>query len=177
MNNKIYIDFDGTLVNTIKCIVDMYNTKYNQNIDWKTVKTWQFDELNLSTRDKIDKYFDKKDFFDKIEFMPFAEHTLDKLLWNGYEIVIVSMGNTKNLKLKEKWIEYNLPYCKFIGCDFKDYKDKTHIDMSDGIAFIDDSIENLLTSNCPRKICFGEVFPWNEMWQGERLYKWGDFNV
>ena len=59
----------------------------------------------------------------------------------------------------------------FIGVDINRYSDKSHIDMSGGII-IDDEINNLLTSNAPQKICFGDVCEWNKDWTGERLFNW-----
>ena len=53
----------------------------------------------------------------------------------------------------------------------QEYKDKSHIDMSDGI-FIDDSVNNLETSNAAIKICFGDEYPWNEKWKGIRCANW-----
>lgn len=81
------------------------------------------------------------------------------------------MGDTANLKLKDKWINDNLPWCEFIGVNFKDYSDKSHIDMSESI-FIDDSSNNLFSSNAARKLCFGEIKSWNQDWNGERVGSW-----
>ena len=55
----------------------------------------------------------------------------------------------------------------------KKHKDKSEIDMTDGI-FIDDSYNNLITSNATEKICFGDVYSWNEKWNGKRLANWMD---
>ena len=57
--------------------------------------------------------------------------------------------------------------------DFKEFSDKSHIDMSDGI-FIDDSVNNLITSNAELKICFGDEYDWNKNWNGIRCANWCD---
>lgn len=106
--------------------------------------------------------------------MDWAKEVLDKLKEN-YDITIVSMGYSPNLKAKELWINEHLPYCKFIGVNFKEYLDKSHIDMNDSI-FIDDSAHNLITSNAAYKICFGDKYKWNKDWDGERCYNWSDVN-
>ena len=100
----------------------------------------------------------------------------DTILWllsYQFDFVIVSHGNAPNLKLKNEWINkkiklhindltmINQADTRFIGVDFKDYSDKSHVDMSDGI-FVDYTYRNLLTSNAKHKIVFGTVFPWNE---------------
>lgn len=55
----------------------------------------------------------------------------------------------------------------------KKYKDKSHIDMSDGIL-IDDPVRMLETSNAQEKYCFGDIYSWNKDWAGKRLMNWTD---
>jgi 5'' nucleotidase, deoxy (Pyrimidine), cytosolic type C protein (NT5C). len=173
---KYFIDFDGTLVNTVKAIVDLYNQdfKYYSNfhfVNWKSINTWDFDECNCATRDYINHYFNQQRFFDKIEFMPNAYDVLLDLEMKGNEINIVSMGYSPNLKAKKIWIERNLSFANFIGVNFKQYSDKAHIDMSNGIL-LDDSIKNLETSNARYKILYGESKSWNYGWNGKNILDW-----
>lgn len=102
-----------------------------------------------------------------------AKEVLSYLIHEGYEICIVSMGTTQNLAGKNIWIKENLPYVKFLGCNFNTYKDKSHIDMSDGIL-IDDEQKHLNKSNAKTKICFGDEYEWNKEWNGDRCYNWYD---
>lgn len=175
--NKIYLDFDGVIVNTIKAICDLYNEdfvayKKYKPIKWIDVETWDFTELEASTPEYINHYFNQPRFFEKLEFI---DNFLDfyKCVLKNYDVTIVSSGYSPNLKLKEEWINNNLPECKFIGVNLKEYKDKSHIDMSGGI-FIDDSYSNLVTSNADIHICFGELYEWNKLWGGTRCYNWFD---
>lgn len=171
----LYIDFDGVIVNTIKAIVSLYNYDflYYKNfeiINWTDIETWNFEECNCCTREDIDKYFNQKRFFDRLEFMPFVKKVMESLA-EKYDIYIVSMGDYPNLKLKNRFILEHFPYAKFIGCDFSKYSDKSHIDMSDGII-IDDSVINLERSNAGFKICFGDEYIWNREWKGFRASNW-----
>jgi 5'(3')-deoxyribonucleotidase len=104
--------------------------------------------------------------------MPEATNILSGLE-EEYDITIVSFGETPNLKLKEKWVKEKLPYAKFIGCNFENYPDKSHVDMSGGI-FIDDDAHYLESSNAKIKICFGEEYDWNKEWGGIRMKNWYD---
>lgn len=104
--------------------------------------------------------------------MHYAKEVLDRLK-EDYEIIVVSMGGNANLKLKKEWINKNLPFVQFIGCNYKKYRDKSHIDMS-GAIFIDDFAHNLTTSNADYKIMFGDIYSWNELWMGERCFNWLD---
>lgn len=174
---KLYIDFDGTIVNTIKAIVDLYNEDFQyykkfKHINWWEINTWDFAECNCTTPEYINTYFNQQRFFNKIEYMDWAKKILDELN-DDYNITIVSSGYSPNLIAKALWINSNLPYCKFIGVNLKEYKDKSHIDMSDGI-FIDDSSHNLITSNAKINICFGDKYEWNKDWTGIRCANWHD---
>ena len=176
--NKIYVDFDGTIVNTVSCIVSLYNEdfKYYKKfvpIKWWEVNTWDFTECNCATPEYINTYFNQQRFFNGLEYMDWAKEILDKLNNENYDITIVSSGYSPNLIAKSLWINSNIPYCKFIGVNLKEYKDKSHIDMSDGI-FIDDSSNNLITSNAKINICFGDEYVWNKDWTGIRCVNWHD---
>lgn len=176
-NINIYIDFDGTIVNTIKKIVELYNDDFVfyenfKPINWVYVDSWEFNELEAATPKYIDEYFNQPRFFTDLEMFPYCGEILMELA-NKHKITIVSMGNTPNLKLKKLWIKQYLPFCDFIGVNFKEYSDKAHIDMSDGI-FIDDVASNLTTSNAAIKMCFGDEYSWNKDWAGLRCANWCD---
>lgn len=174
---KLYIDFDGVIVNTIKAIVSLYDEdfKYYDNykkIDWTDINSWDFTELKATNSFYINTYFNQQRFFDTVEFMPNAKEILEDIS-KRHDITIVSTGNTPNLKAKALWINQNIPYAKFIGVNLKDYSDKSHIDMSDGFL-IDDSASNLASSNAILNICFGDKYTWNDNWNGFRIYNWTD---
>ena len=177
---KLFIDFDSTLVLTIKRICDLYNEDFKNHpefkyINWVDVNTWEFKELNCASRDYINEYFKQPRFFENLEFMDNAEEIIFELIKKGYWISIVTMGSLKNLKLKKEWLDKKglLEHIKFIGCDFSKYKDKSHVDMSGGL-FIDDEDRYLMTSNADIKICFGDIYPWNENCEYTRSYNWCD---
>ena len=159
-----FIDLDGVVINTIKVICDLYDqdycyySKYKQ-IPWQEVKTWDFLELNAAKPEYINHYFNQKRFFDNVEMFENAKRTIDWLN-KSYNIVFVSHGFEPNLKLKKEWINKHFPYAEFIGVNLKEHKDKSCVDMSNGI-FIDDKAGNLDTSNANIKICFGETYNWN----------------
>lgn len=174
---NLFIDFDGTIVNTIKAICDLYNKDFAfyddyKFINWSDIETWNFDELKLASSKYINQYFNQPRFFDVVEFMPFAKEIIDELS-SIYKIHIVSMGDKANLRLKEQWIKNNISYAEFIGVDFAENADKSKIDFTNGIL-IDDSIANLKTSNATINICFGDEYDWNKDWSSFRCYNWID---
>ena len=175
---KIICDADGVILNSIAAICSLYNDdfKYYDNftpIKWWEVNTWDFEECNCANREYIDKYFCQPRFFKMVTFMDWAKETLEELS-KEYEIVIVSAGRIPNLRAKEEFFKEHLSFCKFIGVDLDKYPDKSHIDMSDALLFLDDVSANLKTSNAPIKACFGEEYSWNEDWTGFRVRNWRD---
>lgn len=175
--DKIFIDFDGVIANTIATITNIYNYDFKyydkyKYVNWIDVETWNFEELNATTPEYINTYFNQKRFFDNIILMDGALDMI-KILSTKYDITVVSAGYSPNLKAKDEWLKYNMPFVNFIGVDLKKYKDKSHVNMENGI-FIDDSASNLDTSNADIKICFGDKYVWNENWNGVRGYNWCD---
>ncbi len=171
---RLFIDFDGVIVNTIKRICDLYNYDFvcypSPKVNWKDIKTLNFDECTGMTKELMNIYFDSPRFFEELEFMPFAELVI-KMMKNCYEIVIVSKGFSANLLLKSEWVHENIG-AKFIGIG-EDIS-KSEVDMAGGI-FIDDKKDNLEESNADVKILFGRSYPWNEGWTGEHIKDWQDF--
>lgn len=173
----LYVDFDGTLVATIDAITELYNEDFQyykdfHYVNWWTVNTYGFEECNCAPQGYIDLYFNQPRFFNILHFMPWAERAINELS-QYYNIKIVSHGYSPNLRQKEVWIKKRFSFVEFIGVNLKEYSDKAHIDMSDGL-FIDDSSKNLFTSNAKDKICFGETYNWNKDWMGKRLYNWAE---
>lgn len=173
---KLYLDFDGVLVNSIDAIISLYNDDFQAYPNYHHIKpsdihTWNFEECTCANSDVFDMYFNTPRFFEYLRFMEHAD-TFIWLLSYQFDFVIVSSGNSPNLKLKQQWINSKLKLyindtkmvnqgkVDFIGVDFKDYNDKSHIDMSNGI-FVEDTHYNLETSNAKHKIVFGEQYPWN----------------
>ncbi len=182
MKNKIYIDLDCTILDTIKCITQLYNEdfRYYENfveIDYKDIKTWDFNELTLATKEQINNYFIQKRFFDNVEVYRWARNKITQFNKLGYQVIFISLGSYPNLKGKTEWINKNFPFAGFIGVDIDKYRDKSHIDMSDGLMFIDDCTNNLETSNCDTKICFGQEYEWNKNWKGNKVLSWRNLEL
>jgi 5'(3')-deoxyribonucleotidase len=160
---KLILDFDLTIVNSIKKIVELYDTDFNlyknyKKVHWTNINTYSFDELTLINRDIVLDYFDDHRFFYKLEYMDNAKEVLDKLK-NKYELIVCSMGRQMNLYYKKEWLNNNLPYIKFEGVDLN-HGNKQSIDMS-GAIILDDNIDNLHNCNADVKLIFGDKYPWN----------------
>lgn len=174
---NLFCDMDGVVFDTVKTIVNMYNSdfKYYKNfvaVNPDDVKTWNFEECKLASKDYINTYFNQERFFNTLELMRGSINTLFEIN-ELFNLNFVSHGYSPNLIGKEIWVKRNFPRAKFIGVNLKEHNDKSCVDMSGGI-FIDDSAENLKTSNAEIKICFGKEYPWNKEWDGIRVDNWYD---
>ena len=129
--------------------------------------------MSLANREYILSYFGQPRFFKNVEYMDNAYEIISNFINNGYEIYIVSMGTSQNLMGKYIWIKEQFPDVNFIGINMSEHKDKSHIDMSDGIL-IDDEERYLDTSNARIKICFGDEYDWNKEWTEVRCHNWYD---
>jgi len=176
---KLFLDFDSTIVDSIKSYCNYYNKVYQFDQGFKiaiaeNVNQWDLrDECPLV--DNPEFIFSNGYFFENLEFMPNAYEVLERLSLQ-YELIICSIGTYDNISLKSLWIQRNLPFIKNSilivndGCKM----DKSVINMSDSI-FLDDHANNLFTSNAEFKILFGKEYPWNTKWLkqgGRRIKSW-----
>lgn len=174
---KLYVDFDNTIVDSVKQIVSLYNDDHHYYRNFIPVKswdvdTWDFRELYLEPYTEICKYFTQSRFFRGLEWMDNAENVLRELS-KDYQIIVVSIGVYENLVGKAMWLMKNMSYAKFRPILVDVHTTKKCVDMSDGYL-IDDRYEDLISSNAYKNICFGDVCSWNNKWTGTRCFNWYD---
>jgi 5'(3')-deoxyribonucleotidase len=171
---KIFMDFDGTIVNARKAYCDVYSKLYSgcefyEHPNWQNVTEWDLSKMCPLSREDL---FGHDGFFYELEFMDNAKEKL-ALLSKEFDIIICTIGTCDNLTKKSQWIKYNLPFIKKSICinNGNNHMDKSIIDMR-GEIIVDDVSNNLGKSNADIKLCFGDVFKWNEDWTGLRFYDW-----
>jgi len=171
---RIFLDFDGTIVNSRKAYCDVYSQLYSEcehyeHPSWRDVTEWDLSKMCPLSREDL---FDHDLLFYYLEFMNGAKSKLEKLS-TDFDIIICTIGTYDNISKKSQWIKNHLPYIKktiFINHG-RNHMDKSIIDMSGGII-IDDVSSNLHNSNAEIKICFGDEFEWNKDWLGKRCHSW-----
>jgi 5'(3')-deoxyribonucleotidase len=169
MKPKLFIDFDNTLVSTVKNFVDTYNMlyKFHPNFKKASYDLKQYDMKDQCPLVKnIDDIFSSKLFFHNLRFIePKTKETLEKLA-KDFELVICSLGTPKNIALKSVWLSKRLPVIEQYMLVTNNYADrnckldKSLVNMQNAI-FIDDMPKNLESSNARYKILFGKEYPWN----------------
>lgn len=157
--DTIYLDFDNTIVESNKKIIEILNNKYNLSKTEDDMNDYEFHSIYpISEKEKLDM-FESDEFYTNLEFKPMVLEVLNKYK-DVYNIIIVSKGTKNNLIKKEQWLKDNLPYqLKFIGLSGQSFN-KSEIDMSNGIQ-IDDNF-NCLKTNAGLKILYKSFnqFPW-----------------
>ena len=177
---KIFIDFDCTIVDSVKTYCNVYNSFFKEHEEFEKADHSRVNRYDLMDQchlaDHQETIFSHEEFFKHLEFMPHAEEVIEKLS-NKHELIICSIGTLDNISLKAKWIKNNLSFIKNVilissAVTTNGIKmDKSSVNMSNSI-FIDDHVENLLSSNAEFKICFGKKYEWNESWTGQRCFNW-----
>ena len=180
---QLFIDFDLTIADSIQAFCDTYNFLYSAHPNFvpanpHLICSYDFKYVCPLLQDEKDKYkiWGHKLFFYYLKLMDGDTYNILQKLNKKYQLIVVSIGNPKNISLKAKWLEANLPFIKDYvlitneGCKMN----KSVVNM-EGAIFLDDIPSNLESTNAKRKILFGRIYPWNEGWQGEHCLTWKDF--
>lgn len=175
----VYLDFDSTIVDSIKRFVDIANKKYNVNKSPKELGDYNFKTLyNDITRSDIIDIFTSKEFFnEKLEYINGCYDVLNKYK-NDINFYIVTAGFGGDLNYKKEWINNNLPFIKDVY--ITNSNNKSVIDMRNAIQ-IDDIYECLSGTNAKIKILFknNNNFKWQRHNNNDDIYEvnmWEDID-
>jgi 5'(3')-deoxyribonucleotidase len=152
---KVYVDFDSTLVNSTKRLVEMLNIKFNKNADWTKIKKYNCEDLFQEvTPEQVTEIFASKDFFYNLHIFDNANEVLS-IHRSIFDYEITTIGTSENLYWKERWCNQYLEFPFVFNGIMKNEmgKGKDVCDMSGGII-IDDHIDNIFTSNATHKILY-----------------------
>ncbi len=164
----IYLDFDGVIVNTCKAGVKYLNKTLNNNVDWRTVKKYDFsDKFDLKNID-IREIFKSSYFWDNLELFPNVYNTV-QYLSEKYNIIIFSIGTYMNIQNKLNYIyntfSNNLNIKTLMYCDeFHEFSKLDFLNLNYNSLYIDDKTSNLDKSNSKHNILFkpyGIETEWN----------------
>ena len=176
---RLYIDMDNVVFDTVRIVKTMYDEDFRlydgyHEVPLDQLISYNFQELNLLTKEKLNEYFCSGRFFDKIQYIDGAYYSIAYLSsFLSIPITFVSIGTPENIKGKQIWLkEFNDKFNLFIDLIGIDDNDKSQIDMSRGIL-IDDLVQNLESSNAYLKVCFGD-YAWNKDWRGIRANNWSE---
>lgn len=175
---KLFLDFDEVLCDSIPCFVEVYNERYNENVDHTKLKQYNFKDIcPLLKGGEVQDIFGCDRFWELLKPKEDCLNVLNRKV-DKFEYILVSIGNPRNLYMKSKYVVKNFPVIEqMILITNKHNKMNKELIKMDGI-FIDDHIDNLNSSSADVKICFRDkVYDWNKDWTGLTVKSWKELDI
>lgn len=178
---KFYVDFDITIVNSIKKICELYNSYWQYHpkfipADHTKIQQYNFKDVCPLLTTALSLFEDKL-FFEDLEFIEHNTYEVLDKLNKKYQLIVVSVGTPKNIAMKANWLNNNLSFIKDYILLYNDgcKMDKSIVNMKGkGNIFLDDIPSNLWSTNCENKSLFGKIYPWNVGWNGDWCKDWNE---
>lgn len=134
----ILIDCDETIWNLLEAWVSVLNKRYNENVLWQNVNTWDMSAVypNLTKQQIYEPLCEEelwelvKPKFDAVKYVP-------KLYEEGHEVYFVTSTDYRNIKFKVKLLEDFFP-----DIPIQNLITTYHKNLIKGDILIDDYINN-----------------------------------
>ena len=166
---KIFIDFDNVIVNSTYVVTKILNKKYNKNVEWEDVKSYDFsDKFPETNKNEILEIFNSDEFFTLAkQSIYFNSKKVIEKFSKDFDVFILTIGTPMNIKLKIDFLKENFPFIsKYIMILMDNVKmDKSIINMRKEDTIIDDVYSNIESSSAGNRILFsygGIQTEWNE---------------
>ncbi len=171
---KLLIDLDNTIAQTNKAFIELYKLETgDMSATEDKIQSWWYDEACPQWNQLAQaKAFMNPKLFELLKPFSDAVETLFKLQSEGHEIIICTMHDPKGIPYKSEWIKYFFSFIKNVI--YIDIDSTLHKSLIKGNILLDDNIDNLLTSPCDYKICYGNSL-WNSDWRGLRVNNFKEF--
>jgi len=178
MKNRLFLDMDSTITDSLSTYINTYNILYNRHPDFVKADASKVKRFDIKDQcplvDNPLDIFKHQLFFQLLEFMPNAEEVI-KELCKKYQTIICSIGCLDNIYHKTQFIKNRMPYIKdAVLLTNNGIKMSKEIVNMDGAIFYDDVKSNLDSSNAKYKFLFGKRFDWNKDWNGLWCPDWLD---
>lgn len=170
---RLYLDFDDTIVDSLECVTEILNQRYDTNVKAEDIERWDgSDQFPMLKNNEMEEVFCEQEFFNNIKLKDGVKEMFEELSLY-FDIYIISKGSPTNLRRKQEWIQKNINIpIKFIGLGLND--SKGDVDMNTRSIHIDDHVGYLGESNACIKILFESYKDkeWNRGWEGIRFTRW-----
>lgn len=168
MVERILVDMDGVLCDTLPYWLSFYNKDYEDNLTPEDIKGWTLHKyVKPECGTSIYKYWNYRNFYKDIPPTEGAKNYMKKLHEDGFELIIttaVPPSAVKAMYDKRAWVKKHLPFLStkynFIGAHRKD--------LVSGDILIDDGAHNI--ESFPGLTCLME-HPYNKVEHGNPDYK------
>ena len=154
-NFTIIVDVDGTTLNLMQVLLDIYNVDYGDNLTVEDCIEWEFSNyVKPEAKDKINQYFEDPSLYLKIKPIPNAVEGIKLLKLLGHRVVFCTHSTIGASGVKyKKLVELGLidDQNDYIEC-----KDKS---LVNGDYLIDDGFHNIKAFKSGIGILLTQ--PWN----------------
>ncbi len=183
MKGKLFLDFDGTIIDTISSFCLVYNELYCNHPQFKTAEADKVNVYNFSDQcplvTNVLEIFEHELFFKFAELINHNTYEILEKLNTKYQLIICSIGTPMNISRKALYLEKKLPFIKdYILISNPTCKMNKSIVQMQGAKFLDDIPSNLISANCKEedKYLFGKRYPWNNqnLWNGNWVRDWSE---
>ena len=147
----VLIDLDDTLNNLLECWISLYNEKYDDNLDFQSIQSWDVSKYaKPDVGEDIYELLKTPGLFSEMVQPKPGSVKATEILSKYYDLYIVTACTyPQNIIEKYKWTEKYYPH---ISTDnIITAKNKSLII---GDFIIDDYHNNIITSKCDKKILF-----------------------
>lgn len=165
---KVYINFDNTVVEINRRVIEILNKNYNLSKTEDDLKDFEYMSIAPITTDEKITILESDDLFSNLTFKNGFLEVIEKY-HNKFQFVIIANGTDVSLNKKKVWIDNNIPYSvDFIGLP-NSYNIKKDINMANGIH-IDECVSSL-ESNAQMKILYkdGHNFDWQSNYENTEI--------
>lgn len=172
---RIAIDFDETLFPTLEKVIEIYNKRYNTNIELSQITTYNLhDSLSAEVADELLELFVDKSVYDSLQPYKGAVRAVKSLVEQGNEVYIATSTDVRNMEWKEQLLQKHFPFIPKKNLIRIHNKALLNVDV-----FVEDKLDNLKSTFADR-ICFDQ--PWNRdddsdyVYSIYRIHHWGEIN-
>lgn len=164
----IYLDFDNTIVESNKKVIEILNERYGENKSEDDLVDYGFNSIHkIPEKEKL-SIFESDEFFTDLQFKP---HIIDIITknYNKFNWVITTKGTKANLDKKFAWLDEHWPFdMQRIGIT-NDNLSKSTVDMSNGIQI--DDVSAALDTKAAVKILYKDYndFCWQQIEPGDDI--------
>jgi 5'(3')-deoxyribonucleotidase len=183
MKQKLFLDFDSTITDSITAFTKVYTQRYKNTEGFiepnpSLLKQWNFNDIcPLLQLNEVGDIFSSKDFFVHLKPFTNAINVLEKHKDN-YEMYIVTIGSLKNLSHKANYIaeHFHMIHNTILLNNQGGVMNKSIVNMkgTDELPsiFIDDHGSCIESSNANIKLIYGKTYDWNKDTEGIRCSDW-----
>lgn len=169
-NFTILVDMDNVLENLGDVWVDELNKRHGFHMTHDDITEWDMSKFYPTLkRDEIFAPLHDKEFWGRVEPLPYAQEAVSNLKRDGHDVIVVTASHPDTVKYKYDWLERYFPEIRYRDIIFCARKQ-----LVTGDFLIDDAPHNLFGGSY-NPILFSA--PHNKAWNPSKLEEYRCWSV